>query len=147
MKPIRPLFRSNGRNGTTPQCHGTFQDWIGELDWRTPNTNDLQLVAKLLKIFADSTDAGKQTKLLQGLFNLEEDLSSVAVGISTGLSRTDRDLLLECRILRLKGEKRARWLQNKGFEGFGKSSLTKYRENPNSMRAQISTWTRELLND
>ena len=266
MKPIRPLFRSNGRNGTTPQCHGTFQDWIGDpsrgrhqtpldarrgtlrtelvkrpdgsfqlvgrpvpepssvlgiiagarerkqllnpeaeflresliemigektyrewlsssglvhffyeddwndqdnhrkfalyaaacfvdffrpgqLDWRTPNTNDLQLVAKLLKIFADSTDAGKQTKLLQGLFNLEEDLSSVAVGISTGLSRTDRDLLLECRILRLKGEKRARWLQNKGFEGFGKSSLTKYRENPNSMRAQISTWTRELLND
>src|SRR5229473_5344419 len=29
MKPIRPLFRGNGRRGT-PQCHGTFQDWIGD---------------------------------------------------------------------------------------------------------------------
>jgi hypothetical protein len=267
MKPIRPLFRNNGRSGTTPQCHGAFQDWIGDpfrgkhqtpldstrgtlrtelvkrpdgsgyqlvgrsvpelssvpgiiagarkrkqllnpeaeflsgflietteektyrewlsssglahffyeddwtdqdnhckfalyaaacfvdffrpgqLDWRTPNTDDLQLVAKLLKIFSDSTDAGKQTKLLRGLFDLEEDLNGVAVEASTGLSRTDRDLLLTCHTLRLKGEKRARWLQNKGFEGFGKSALTKYRENPNSMRAQISTWTRELLND
>jgi len=119
----------------------------GQLDWRTPNTNDLQLVAKLLKIFADSTDAGKQTKLLQELFNLKEDLNGVAAEASTGLCRTDRDLLLECRSLRLRGEKRARWLQNKGFDGFGKSVLTKYRENPDSMRAQISTWTRELLND
>ena len=119
----------------------------GQLDWRTPDVNDLQLVAKVLKIFADSTDAGQQTKLLHGLFNLEEDLNGVAVEQSMGLSRTDRDLLLTCHTLRLKGEKRARWLQGKGFEGFGKSALTKYRENPNSMRAQISTWTRELLND
>jgi hypothetical protein len=109
----------------------------GQLDWRTPNVNDLQLVAKVLKIFADSTDAGQQTKLLHGLFNLEEDLNGVAVETSMGLSRTDRDLLLTCHTLRLKGEKRARWLQGKGFEGFGKSALTKYRENPNSMRAQI----------
>ena len=29
MKPIRPLFRGNGRLGT-PQCHGTFKDWIGD---------------------------------------------------------------------------------------------------------------------
>ena len=30
MKPNRPLFRDNGRFGTTPQCHGAFQDWIGD---------------------------------------------------------------------------------------------------------------------
>jgi hypothetical protein len=30
MSPIRPLFRSNGRSGTTPQCHGIFQDWVGD---------------------------------------------------------------------------------------------------------------------
>jgi len=267
MKPIRPLFRTNGPHGTTPQCHGTFQDWIGDplrgrlqtplderrgtlrtelvkrpdgngyrlvgrpvpepssvpgiiahardrkqllnpeaeflrkfliktieektyrewllssglahffyeddwnrrdnhrkyalyaaacfvdffrpgqLDWRTPNTNDMQLVAKFLKIFAYSSERGKQRKLLQGLFDLKEDLNGVAVEASTGLSRKDRDLLLECRSLGLKAEKRARWLQNEGFEGFGKSALTKYRENPDSMRAQISTWTRKLLND
>jgi hypothetical protein len=267
MKPIRPLFRSNGPHGTTPQCHGPFQDWIGDplrgrqqtpldarrgtfrteqvkgpdgrgyrlvgrpvpkpssvpgiivdarkrkqlpnseaeclrgfliatieektyyewlsssgladfffeddwndrdnhrkfalyavacfvdffrpgqLDWRTPNTNDMQLVAKLLKTFAESTDAEKQTKLLQGLFDLKEDLNGVAVEASTGLSRTDRDILLECRSLHLKGEKRARWLQDKGFKGFGKSALTKYRENQDSMRAQLSTWRRKLLND
>lgn len=29
MRPIRPLFRNNGRLGT-PQCHGTFQEWIGD---------------------------------------------------------------------------------------------------------------------
>src|SRR5258707_11408107 len=29
MTPIRPLFRNNGRLGT-PQCHGVFQDWIGD---------------------------------------------------------------------------------------------------------------------
>src|SRR5215469_15028219 len=29
MRLIRPLFRSNGRFGT-PQCHGQFQDWIGD---------------------------------------------------------------------------------------------------------------------
>lgn len=267
MKPIRPLFRSNGPHGTIPQCHGRFQNWIGDplrgrlqtpvdarrgtyrtelvkqpdgngyrlvgrpipepssvpgiiahardrkqllnpegeflrkfliktieektyrewlsssgladffyeddwndqdnhrkfalyaaacfvdffrpgqLDWRTPNTNDMQLVVKLLKIFTDSTDAEKQTKLLLGLFDLDESLNGLAVEASTGLSRTDRETLLECLSLHLKGEKRARWLQGKGFEGFGKSPLTKYGENSNSLRAQISTWTRQLLND
>jgi hypothetical protein len=75
------------------------------IDWRTPNVNDLRLVAKVLKIFADSIDArtaDKASTLLHGLFNLEEDLNGVAVETSMGLSRTDRDLLLTCHTLRLK---------------------------------------------
>jgi hypothetical protein len=266
MRPIRPLFRNNGRLGT-PQCHGTFQEWIGDpsrgkdkppldvnrgtlrtelvmrpdgsgpilvgwpvpdpssvpgiiararereelssqeaetlraflvetikketyhewlgssglahffreddwndqdnhrkfalyalacfvdffrpgqIDWRTPNPNDMQLVAKLLNIFAGSEDAAPQRKLIRGLFDLEENLKGLAVESSTGLSRKDRELLIECRRLRLKAESRARWLQEHGFKGFGKSALTKYRENPASMRAQISAWTSEILED
>jgi hypothetical protein len=268
MSSIRPLFRSNGRSGTTPQCHGVFQDWIGDplrgkdktlldvsrgaalrteiikhpdglgfrlvgrpipkdesvpgiiaqarvrkslldgeveflrgflidtiaratysewlsssglahffceddwndqdnhrkfalyvlacfvdffrpgqIDWRTPNQNDMQLVAKLLNIFAKSSDTSRQKKLLLGLFDLKENLKSVAVEASSGLSKTDQRLLLECRRLRLKGEARARCLQKYGFKGFGKSALTKYRENPDSMRAQISAWTSEIIED
>jgi len=119
----------------------------GQVDWQTPNPNDMQIVAKLLNIFEGSKDADKQRKLLRGLFDLKENLKGLAVEASAGLSRTDRDLLLECRSLRLKGEVRARWLQKHGFKGFGKSAVTKFRENPNSMRAQISTWTAELLED
>jgi hypothetical protein len=119
----------------------------GEIDWRTPNLSDMQLVAKLLRIFADSTDRDKQKRLLRGLFDVAEDLRSIAVETATGLSRKDQELLLECDRLRLKGESRARWLQERGFKGFGKSVLTKFRQNPNSMRAQISTWTREILHD
>lgn len=266
MRPLRPLFSSNGRLGT-PQCHGTFQDWIGDplrgkgkapldvrrgtlrtelikrldgfgyqligrplqkfasvpgiiararerknlldrdveflrsfliktiarktylewlsssgladhfceadwnekdnhhkfavyalacfvdflrpgqIDWRTPNVNDIQLMAKLLRMFAQSTNLDQQRKLLRGLFDLEQDLKSVVVETTLGLSRKDRELLLECHSLRLQGEKRARWLRQQGFNGFGMSPLRKYRENPDSMRAQLSTWTRELLND
>ena len=266
MRPIRPLFRNNGRLGT-PQCHGTFQEWIGDpsrgkdkppldvnrgtlrteliermdgsgpilvgrpildpssvsgiiacarerkelaaqeaetlraflvetirektyrewlassglaylfreddwsdqdnhrkfalyvlacfvdffrpgqIDWRTPNTSDMQLVAKLLNIFADPKYADQQRKLLRGLFDLEGDFKGLVVESSTGLSRKDQELLLECRRLDLKAEERARWLQKQAFKGFGKSALTKYRENPDSMRAQISTWTREILED
>jgi hypothetical protein len=266
MRPIRPLFRNNGRLGT-PQCHGTFQEWIGDpsrgkdkppldvrrgtlrtelvkrpdgsglilvgrpvsdpsslsgiiararerkeltsgeaetlraflietireetyrewlassglvhffyeddwndqdnhrkfalyalacfvdffrpgqIDWQTPHPNDMQLVAKLLNIFAKSSDTSRQKKLLFGLFDLKENLKSVAVEASSGLSRTDQQLLLQCRHLRLKGEARARCLQKYGFKGFGKSALTKYRENKNSMRAQISAWTSEILED
>jgi hypothetical protein len=266
MRPIRPLFRNNGRLGT-PQCHGTFQEWIGDpsrgkdkppldvnrgtlrtelverpdgsglilvgrpvldpasvpgiitrarerkeltsgeaetlraflietirektyrewlassglahffredewndqdnhrkfalyalacfvdffrpgqIDWRTPNPSDMQLVAKLLNIFVESKDADKQRKLLRGLFDLNEKLNDVVVESSTGLSRADQELLIECRRLRLKAEARARWLQEHGFKGFGKSALTKYRENPDSMRAQISAWTSEILED
>jgi len=119
----------------------------GEIDWRTPNLSDMQLVAKLLRIFADSTDSDKQKRLLRGLFDVAADLKSIAVETATGLSRKDQELLLECHRLRLKGESRARWMQERGFKGFGKSVLTKFRQNPNSMRAQISTWTREILND
>ena len=181
MRPIRPLFRNNGRLGT-PQCHGTFQEWIGDpsrgkgkppldvnrdpstvpgiiartrerkeftcgeaetlrvflietirektyrewlassglghffheddwndqdnhrkfalyvlacfvdffrqgqIDWRTPNTCEMQLVAKLLNIFADPKDADQQRKLLRGLFVLEENLKGIAVETSTILS-------------------------------------------------------------
>jgi hypothetical protein len=119
----------------------------GQIDWRTPNTNDMQLIAKFLDIFQDSRDADKQRKLLRGLFDLEENLKGLAVETSTGLSRADRNLLIDCRRLRLKAEARARWLQEHGFKGFGKSPLTKYRENPDSMRAQISAWTSEILED
>ena len=266
MRPIRPLFRNNGRLGT-PQCHGTFQEWIGDpsrgkdkppldvkrgtlrtelverpdgsghilvgrpvfdpssvpgiiararerkelasqeaetlrgflvetikketyqewlgssglaahffreddwndqdnhrkfalyalacfvdffrpgqIDWRTPNPNDMQLVAKLLNIFVESKDADKQRKLLRGLFDLKEKLNGLVVESSTGLSRADQEFI-ECRRLRLKAEARARWLQQHGFKGFGKSALTKYRENADSMRAQISAWTSEILED
>jgi hypothetical protein len=119
----------------------------GQIDWRTPNPNDMQLVAKLLNIFVDSKDADKQKKLLRGLFDLKEKLNGLVVESSTGLSRADQELLIECRRLRLKAEARARWLQERGFKGFGKSVLTKYRENPDSMRAQISAWTSEILED
>ncbi|HXM98106.1 MAG TPA: hypothetical protein VN982_06490 [Candidatus Dormibacteraeota bacterium] len=127
----------------------------GQIDWRTPNQNDMQLVEKLLKAFlVDSNDADRQKtllhrqkRLLQGLFDLTESLKGLAVETSTGLSRKDRELLLECRDLGLKAEARARWLQKSGFKGFGKSALTKFGENPNSMRAQISTWTTELLEE
>jgi hypothetical protein len=119
----------------------------GEIDWRTPNVSDMQLMAKLLKVFADSTDNERQSNVLRGLFDLEQDLKTVAVEISMSLSRSDREILLECHRLRLRGETRARWLQKMGFKGFGKSALTKFRESPDSMRAQISTWTREVLND
>jgi hypothetical protein len=119
----------------------------GEIDWRTPSLSDMQLVAKLSRIFTDSTDRDKQKRLLRGLFDVAEDLRSIAVETTTGLSRKDRELLLECHRLRLKGESRARWLQARGFRGFGKSVLAKFRQNPNSMRAQISTWTREILHD
>jgi len=250
MKPIRPLFRKNGRLGT-PQCHGTFQEWIGDpsrgkdkppldvtrgtfrteqvmrpdgsgpilvgwpvadafsvpgiiacargrkeltsqeaeslraflietikektyrdwiassgllahffheddwndqdnykkfalyalacfvdffrpgqIDWRTPNPNDMQLVAKLLNIFVDSKDADKQRKLLRMLFDLKEKLNGLVVESSTGLSRADQELLIECRRLRLKAEARARWLQKQGFKGFGKSALTKLSRKP-----------------
>jgi hypothetical protein len=92
----------------------------GEIDWRTPNPNDMQLVAKLLDIFRGATnDIDKQGDLVRGLFDLREDLKDVAVEATTkhsratsGLSRADRVLLLECRRLRLKGEARARWLQS-----------------------------------
>ena len=119
----------------------------GQIDWRTPNVNDMQLVAKLLNKFAKSSDTFQQKKLLLGLFDLKQSLKSVAVEASSGLSKTDQKLLLECRRLGLEGEGRARWLLKQGFKGFGKSALTKYRENPDSMRAQISTWTREILED
>jgi len=119
----------------------------GQIDWRTPNVNDMQLMTKLLKIFADSTNLDQQRKLVRGLFDLEQDLKSVVVETSTGLSRKDRELLLECHRLRLKGEKRARWLREHEFQGFEKSPLTKYREHPDSMRAQLSTWTRQVLDD
>jgi len=119
----------------------------GQIDWRTPNPNDMQLVAKLLNNFVDSKDADKQRKLLRGLFDLKEKLNGLVVESSTGLSRGDQELLIECRRLRLKAEARARWLQEQGFKGFGMSALTKYRENPDSMRAQISAWTSELLKD
>jgi hypothetical protein len=119
----------------------------GQIDWRSPYQNDMQLVAKLLNIFGGSTDADKQRKLLRDIFNLKEKLKGFAAEASTGLSRADCDLLIECRVLRLKAEQRARWLQKKGFKGFGKSALTKYRENPDSMRAQISAWTSEILED
>jgi len=126
-----------------------FVDFLrpGQIDWRTPNINDMQLVAKLLQIFADSGDPDKQRKLFYGIFDLEQNLKSVAVESSPGLSRKDCELLLECHRLRLQGEKRARWLRTREFRGFGKSPLTKYRENSASMRAQLSTWTRELLGD
>jgi hypothetical protein len=266
MRPVRPLFRNNGRLGT-PQCHGTFQEWIGDpsrgkdkppldvrrgtlrtevverldgrgpilvgrpvfdpssvpgiiararkrkeltsgeaetlraflietirektyrewlassglahffqeddwnnqdnhrkfalyvvacfvdffrpeqIDWRTPNPSDMQLVGKLLSIFVDSEDADKQRKLLRGLFDLKQKLKGLVVESSTGLSRADQETLIECRRLRLKAEARARWLQKQGFKGFGKSPLTKYRENPDSMRAQISAWTNGILED
>ena len=29
MRSIRPLFRNNGQLGI-PQCHGQFQEWIGD---------------------------------------------------------------------------------------------------------------------
>ena len=119
----------------------------GEIDWRTPNVSDMQFVAKLLRIFTNSTDSEKQKRLLRRLFDLKEDLKTVAVETSTSLSRKDREILLECHRLRLKGEKRARWLQKMDFKGFGKSALTKFRENSDSMRAQISTWIREILDD
>ena len=119
----------------------------GQIDWRTPNPSDMQLVAKLLNIFIESKDANKQRKLLRGLFDLNEKLNHVVVESATGLSRADQELLIECRRLRLKAEARARWLQERGFKGFGKSALTKYRENPDSMRAQISAWTSDLLED
>jgi hypothetical protein len=119
----------------------------GQIDWRTPNPSDMQLVAKLLNIFVESKDADKQRKLLRGLFDLNEKLNDVVVESSMGLSRADQELLIECRRLRLKAEARARWLQEHGFKGFGKSALTKYRENPDSMRAQISAWTSEILED
>jgi len=126
-----------------------FVDFLrpGQLDWRTPNTNDLQLVAKLLNIFANASDAGKQKKLLFGLFDQTQDVKRVAVEATVGLSRQDQVILLECHHLSLQGEQRARWLRDKRFKGFGKSPLTKYRENPDSMRAQLSTWTREVLED
>lgn len=126
-----------------------FVDFLrpGQIDWRTPNVNDMQLVTKLLRIFVDSTNLDQQRKLLRGLFDVEQHLKSVVVETSTGLSRKDRELLLECHLLRLKGEKRARWLREHEFQGFEKSPLTKYRENPDSMRAQLSTWTRQLLDD
>jgi hypothetical protein len=49
-----------------------FVDFLrpGQIDWRTPNPNDMQLVAKLLGNFVDSKDTDKQRKLLRGLFNL-----------------------------------------------------------------------------
>ena len=119
----------------------------GQIDWQTPSANDMQLIAKFLDIFQDSRDADKQRKLLRGLFDLEENLKGLAVETSTGLSRADRNLLIDCRRLRLKAEARARWLKEHGFKGFGKSPLTKYRENPDSMRAQISAWTSEILED
>jgi hypothetical protein len=119
----------------------------GQIDWRTPNPNDMQLVAKLLNLFEDSKDANKQRKMLRGLFDLKEKLNGLVVESSTGLSRADQELLIECRRLRLKAEARARWLQEKGFKGFGKSALTKYRENPDSMRALISAWTSEILEE
>jgi hypothetical protein len=126
----------------------------GEIDWRTPNHNDLQLVAKLLDIFGGTNDIDKQGKLVRRLFDLKENFKEIAVEATTGpsrstkgLSRADRVLLLECRRLRLKGEARARWLQKHRFKGFGKSPLTKYRENPHSMRAQISAWTSVILED
>lgn len=119
----------------------------GQIDWRTPNPSDMHLVAKLLSIFANPKDADQQRKVLRGLFDLEENLKGIAVETSTGLSRADRELLIDCRRLRLKAEARARWLQEHGFKGFGKSALTKYRENPDSMRAQISAWTSEVLEE
>jgi hypothetical protein len=117
----------------------------GQIDWRTPNTNDMQQVAKLVNMFVDSNDTEKQGELIRGLFDPGENVKGIAARASTGLSRKDRELLLECRDLSLKGEARARWLQEHGFKGFGKSPLTKYRENPDSMRAQLSAWTSFIL--
>jgi hypothetical protein len=117
----------------------------GQLDWQTPNSNDMNLVAAFLRAFADSRSAGEQRNLLQKLFDLEDKLSGVTVGATNDLSRGDRGLLLECRRLRLRAKNRAQWLEDHGFKGFGKSPLSKFRENPDSMRAQINTWTREIL--
>jgi hypothetical protein len=100
-----------------------------------------------LNIFANASDAGKQKKLLFGLFDQTQDVKQVAVEATVGLSRQDQVTLLQCHHLSLQGEQRARWLLDKRFKGFGKSPLTKYRENPDSMRAQLSTWTREILED
>lgn len=119
----------------------------GQLDWRTPNLDDMHLVDKLLRIFSNSQDAEKQRKLLHGLFDLNQDMRKVVVESATGLSRKDQELLLDCHRLRLEGAERARWLQKHGFKAFGKSALTKYKENPDSMRAQLSKWTREVLED
>lgn len=85
-----------------------FVDFLrpGQIDWRTPNVNDIQLMAKLLKIFAESTNPDQQRKLFRGLFDLEQDLKSVVVETTMGLSRTDRELLLEGHRLRLQGEKK-----------------------------------------
>lgn len=58
----------------------------GQIDWRTPNTSEMQLVAKLLNIFADPKDADQQRKLLRGLFVLEENLKGIAVGTRCGAS-------------------------------------------------------------
>lgn len=126
-----------------------FVDFLrpGQLDWRTPNLADMHLVDKLLRIFSNSRDAEKQRKLLHGLFDLKQDLRKIVVESTTALSRKDQELLLDCHRLRLEGEERARWLRKHGFKAFGKSALTKYRENPNAMRAQLSKWTREVLGD
>jgi hypothetical protein len=117
----------------------------GQIDWRIPNDNDMQLVAKLLRIFADSRDVDEQKRLLRGLFDLKQDLNGVAVESTVGLSSKDQKLLLDCHSLGLTGEQRARRLRDEGFKGFGKSPLTKHKEDPDSMRALLSKWTRQIL--
>src|SRR5262249_50437490 len=96
---------SEGENHRKFQLYALacFLDFFrpGEIDWRNPNLNDMQHVAKLLKLFTNSTERDKQTKLLRGLFDLKEDLKNVVVATASVLSREDRKILLECRDLRL----------------------------------------------
>jgi hypothetical protein len=116
----------------------------GEIDWKTPNLNDMEIVVTLLRTFGKTSDEEKQRKLLRRLFDLEEDWKDLAAQTRTGLSPADRESLKASHEIGLTGEERARWLTQNKFKGFGMSPLTKFREAPDSFRALISKWMKNI---
>jgi hypothetical protein len=117
----------------------------GEIDWITPNLNDMEIVVTLLRTFGKTSDEEKQRKLLRSLFDLEEDWKDLAAQTRTGLSHADCESLKASREMGLNGEERALWLRDNDFKGFGMSPLTKYRKEPDAFRAAISKWTNKIL--
>jgi len=133
-----------------------FVDFLrpGLIDWRTPNAMDLQRVGKLLDEFARLPSPEEQRALIRKLFDPFKNLHTVIADAEEcrqekprKLSRQDKNLLVECLRLRLRGPGRAKWLAEKGFRGFGKSPLERYEEARDSMRAQLNRWTREAIEE
>lgn len=125
-----------------------FVNWFrpGSIDWETPNQDDMAWVWKFVKSFVWCKTREGQARLIGSLFDQGRDLKRILKSSPKLFSPQQCKLLLRCDGLKLKGEKRARWLMEKDFGPIGgRSPLEAWYHHDSSFRAALSACRKQAV--